>query len=67
MDDISDDFIKKLTNAINFFLKLKPEFTILALKDLVMLNKNLVKRLFIEEIDNDEILDFISENDYIFT
>ena len=32
-----------------------------------MLNKNLVKRLFIEEIDNDEILDFISENDYIFT
>lgn len=66
-DDISDDFINKLTNAINFFLKLKPEFTILALKDLVMLNKNLVKRLFIEEIDNDEILDFISENDYIFT
>lgn len=44
------------TNSINFFLKLKPEFTILALKDLVSLNKNLVKRLFVEELDNDEIL-----------
>lgn len=66
MDDMNEVFISKFTNAINFFLKLKPEFTILALKDLVSLNTSLVKRLFIEELDNDEILDFIFENDYIF-
>ena len=60
------EFMDIFTNSINFFLKLKPEFTILALKDLVSLNKNLVKRLFVEELDNDEILDFIVENDYIF-
>lgn len=66
LDTLDEDFIEKFTNAINFFLKLKPEFTILALKDLVSLNKNLVKRLFIEELDNEDILEFISENDYIF-
>lgn len=66
METLSEDFMNKFTNSINFFLKLKPEFTILALKDLLSLNKNLVKRLFIEELDNDEILEFISENDYIF-
>lgn len=66
METLNEEFMDKFTNSINFFLKLKPEFTILALKDLVSLNKNLVKRLFIEEIDNDDILEFISENDYIF-
>lgn len=66
MESMSDEFMDIFTNSINFFLKLKPEFTILALKDLVSLNKNLVKRLFVEELDNDEILDFIVENDYIF-
>lgn len=66
MENLNDNFINKITNSINFFLKLKPEFTILALKDLIYLNKNLVKRLFIEELDNDDILEFISENDYIF-
>lgn len=64
--NLDEDFIEKFTNAINFFLKLKPEFTILALKDLISLNKNLVKQLFIEELDNDDILSFISKNDYIF-
>ena len=66
MESMSDEFMDIFTNSINFFLKLKPEFTILALKDLVSLNKNLVKRLFVEELDNDEILDFIVANDYIF-
>lgn len=66
IDNLDEDFMEKFTNAINFFLKLKPEFTILALKDLVSLNKNLVKKLFIEELDNDDILNFISKNDYIF-
>lgn len=66
MDTINSELIDKFINAINFFLKLKPEFTVLALKDIVSLNKNLVKRLFIEELDNDEILDFIFDNDYIF-
>ena len=60
------ELIEKLENAINFFLKLKPEFTVLALKDLVSLNRKIVKKLFIEELDNDDIIDFITENDYIF-
>ena len=66
IDDIDEELIEKLENAINFFLKLKPEFTVLALKDLVLLNRKIVKKLFIEELDNDDIIDFITENDYIF-
>lgn len=66
IDDIDEELIEKLENAINFFLKLKPEFTVLALKDLVSLNRKIVKKLFIEELDNDDIIDFITENDYIF-
>ena len=66
IDDIDEELIEKLENAINFLLKLKPEFTVLGLKDLVSLNKKLVKGLFIEELDNDDIIDFITENDYIF-
>ena len=66
VDDVDEELLDKFSNAINFFLKLKPEFTILALKDLVSLNKKLVKGLFIEELDNDDIIDFITENDYIF-
>ena len=66
IDDIDEELIEKLENAINFFLKLKPEFTVLALKDLVSLNRKIVKELFIEELDNDDIIDFITENDYIF-
>ena len=66
IDDIKEELIEKLENAINFFLKLKPEFTVLALKDLVLLNRKIVKKLFIEELDNDDIIDFITENDYIF-
>ena len=66
IDDIKEELIEKLENAINFFLKLKPEFTVLALKDLVSLNRKIVKKLFIEELDNDDIIDFITENDYIF-
>ena len=65
IDDIDEELIEKLENAINF-LKLKPEFTVLALKDLVSLNRKIVKKLFIEELDNDDIIDFITENDYIF-
>ena len=63
---VDEELLDKFSNAINFFLKLKPEFTVLALKDLVSLNKKLVKGLFIEELDNDDIIDFITENDYIF-
>ena len=66
IDDVDEELISKFENAINFFLKLKPEFTVLGLKDLVSLNKKLVKGLFIEELDNDDIIDFITENDYIF-
>ena len=66
IDDVDEELISKFENAINFLLKLKPEFTVLGLKDLVSLNKKLVKGLFIEELDNDDIIDFITENDYIF-
>lgn len=66
IDDVDEELISKFENAINFLLKLKPEFTVLGLKDLVSLNKKLVKGLLIEELDNDDIIDFITENDYIF-
>lgn len=58
---------QKLTNVINFFFKInRAEFTILGLKDLVALNKKKIKEHFLQEMDDDNILDFIAENKYLF-
>lgn len=63
---VSADNLEKVKNAINFVLKFSPEFTILALRDLIYLNKKLVRNIFLTKLEDDSILEFLTKNKYIF-
>lgn len=67
ISSLSPDDIMKLTNVATFYTKMQAEMFALGLKDLVGINSPLIKTFLKTEFDSEDILDFLVENDYLFS
>ena len=58
---------EKLTNIVDFYSKMAPEMLAIGLKDLVGINRVLLKEFLSTSYDTEEILSFLANNKYLFT